>query len=373
MMTHRERVLTALDHRVPDRVPVDIAGTFASTLNRHAYEALKSYLGVEPRPTQLSSRRSQTASIDEDVLVKLDVDCRGLITTGPENRPDRELPDGSYLDNWGVTWVKPAKGHYYVKEPVFTGELTPDVLGRHTWPDPADPGFVRGLRERAQDLHEKSDCAVVLCLPVGVVHQMQFLRGYDAWLMDLVSNPKGFAALADAVLDVWLEIGRRMIEACWPHVDLVFYGDDIAFQNGPMMHPKVFHSLVKPRLKRVFDMIKSQCDVKIVYHSCGSVVSLLPDLIEIGVDCLNPVQVSAAGMDLAHLKKEFGKDLSFWGGIDTQRTLPFGTPEAVREAVKRTVGILGVDGGYVVAAVHNIQAEVPPENIVAMVEAAHSL
>ena len=108
------------------------------------------------------------------------------------------------------------------------------------------------MRERAQELHEKTDYAVVLCLPVGFVHQMQFLRGYDAWLVDLVSDPKGFAALADAVLDVWLEVSRRMIQACWPHIDLVFYGDDIAFQNGPMMHPRVFHRLVKLRLKRVF-------------------------------------------------------------------------------------------------------------------------
>ena len=372
MMTHRERVLAAMNHRSPDRVPVDIGGTFASGINVRAYDALKHHLGLEGRPTALVAQRSRLALLDEDVLQKFDVDCRGLIPAGPENRPEKEYPDGSYIDQWGITWAKPAEGHFYVKKPIFTGEMTTDVLRQYNWPDPTDPGYVRGLREAAQALHEGTDYAVILCLPVGFVHQSQFLRGYDAWLMDLVSSPESVAALADAILEVWLEVAKRMIQACKPYVDIVFCGDDVAFQNGPMMNPKLYRSLIKPRHKRIFDMIKHECDAKILYHSCGSAVSLLSDLIEIGIDGLNPVQVSAAGMDTASLKKEFGRDLFFWGAIDTHRVLPFGTPDDVRQEVARRIHDLADGGGYVMASVHNIQAEVPPENILAMVQASRT-
>ena len=188
--------------------------------------------------------------------------------------------------------------------------------------------------------------------------------------MDLVDNPAGVEALADAVLDVYIPMVRNMVRACGPYIDVVFHADDVAFQNGPIMRPERFRRIFKPRLRRVFDTIRAETQAKILFHSCGSVVSLLPDLIDTGIDCLNPVQVSAAGMDTAALKREYGQALSFWGAIDTQWVLPFGSPEDVRNEVRRRIQDLADGGGYVVAPVHNIQAEVPPQNIIAMVEAA---
>ena len=373
MLTHRERVLAALNHQTPDRIPVDIAGTGATQINFDAYNNLKAYLGLDPGPTRILSRRSHLAVADDEILRRLDVDCRGIRPPGPDRSPERDLPDGSIIDNWGVTWAKPAKGHYYVKEPVFTGDLTANTLSQYDWSNPDDPGYVHGLRNRAQSLHEETDYFVVLDLPVGFGHQAQFMRGYDSWLMDLADDMSAAEALADAVLDVWMAISRNLLRACSPYIDGIYYADDIAFQHGPMMRREMFLTYLKPRLKRIFDMIREESDAKIIFHSCGSVVSVIPDLIEIGIDSLNPVQVSADGMDTAFLKKEYGKDLAFWGAIDTQHVLPFGTPDDVRKEVKRRVANLADSGGYVVASVHNIQAEVPPENIVAMVEAAHSL
>jgi uroporphyrinogen decarboxylase len=370
-MNHRERVLAALNHRSPDRIPVDVGGALFSGINLNAYEALKAYLGFTGGSTEPLVRRSHIARLDEHVLATLDVDCRGLIPAGPEVSVERELPDGSYVDMWGVTWAKPDRGHYYIKKPVFTSAVTSDELRRYRWPDATDPGFVRGLSGVARALHDDTDYAVILTLPVGFVHQSQFMRGYEDWLMDLVTDPSGVASLCDAILDVWLEVARRMIDACSPFVDVVAFGDDVAFQNGPMMSPDVFRSLIKPRMKRVFDLIKNRCEAKILFHTCGSAVSLIPDLLELGMDALNPVQVSAKGMDTGELKRLYGKDLTFWGAVDTQRVLPFGAPDDVRAEVAQRIDDLADGGGYVLGAVHIIQAEVPPENILAMVEAAH--
>mgnify|MGYP005834795417 CR=1 FL=1 len=373
MLTHRQRIMAALNHQTPDRVPVDIAGTGASQVNIEAYRALKGYLGLDAsQPIEFFSKRSHLAMAEEEVLQKLDVDCRVLCPPSPDHSIERELPDGSYIDAWGVVWTKPERGHYYVKQPIFTGDLTAEALARYAWPNPHDPGFTRGLSEAARSLHENTDYAVVLSLPVGFGHQSQFLRGYESWLMDLVDNLSGAEALADAVLDVYIPLVRNMVRACAPYIDVVFYADDVAFQNGPIMRPEMFRRLFKPRLKRIFDAIRAESQAKILFHSCGSVVSLIPDLLDTGIDCLNPVQVSAAGMDTAKLKREYGRDLSFWGAIDTHRVLPFGSPQDVRDEVHRRINDLAEGGGYVVASVHNIQAEVPPENIVAMVEAARS-
>jgi len=375
MMTHRERVLAALNHRPPDRVPVDIGGTFASTINFRAYENLKRYLRIPDRPTEFDSRRSATAKMEEDVLQKLDVDCRGIIPRGASVTA-RDLPDGSYVDAWGVTWAHPqGEGHYYVRAPVLPGDLSAATLKSYPWPDPDDPSYTDGLRETARSLHEDTDYAVILCPPVGVFHQCQFMRGYEQWLMDVAADPTTFESLADAVLEYWVALARNLIRACGPYIDAIFYGDDIAFQNGPMMGPALFRRQIKPRLQQIMDMYRQEAgaDMPIIYHTCGAAGSLIPDLIDIGVTCLNPVQVAATGMDTAVLKREYGQEMAFLGAVDTQWVLPFGTPDDVRAEVRRRVADLNVDGGYILAAVHNLQAEVPPQNIVTMAEEAHRL
>lgn len=369
-MTHRERVVTALKHKQPDRVPLDLAGTFASTITLEGYERLKRYLGIQKETIEMS-KRSQTAQPHEEVLQRFEIDTRGIQPRGPAGWVDKIFPDGSYQDEWGVIRSRPPEGgHFYVSGSPLAGNPTLEDIKRHRWPDPYDPGFVEGIAEETRRLHQETDYAVILNFPVGIVHHSQFLRGYEAWLTDLILNPTFAEALMDRVLEVYTLIAERMIEAAGGHIDLIFYGDDVAFQNGPMMSPNLYRKMIKPRHGQLFARLKAKAKVPLLFHSCGSVYPLMEDLIEIGVDCLNPVQVSAKDMDTKRLKREFGERMGFWGAIDTHKVLPFGTPEEVRAEVKRRIEDLAPGGGYVLNSVHNLQPEVPPENIVAMFEAA---
>jgi uroporphyrinogen decarboxylase len=229
---------------------------------------------------------------------------------------------------------------------------------------------VEDIAEESRRLHQETDFAVILNFPVGIVHQAQFLRGYEAWLTDLILNPAFAEALMDRLLEIYLIIGERMIAATAGHLDIIFYGDDVAFQNGPMMSLDLYRKMIRPRHRQLFAHLKAKAQAPLLFHSCGSVYPLMEDLIEIGVDSINPVQVSAKDMDTKRLKKEFGDRMAFWGGIDTHNVLPFGTPDDVRAEVKRRIEDLAPGGGYVLNSVHNLQSEVPPENIVAMFEAA---
>jgi len=369
-MTHRERVLQALRHEEPDRVPIDLAGTFASTITLAGYERLKEYLRIQ-KETIVMSKRSQVARPHEEVLQYFDIDTRGIQPRGPAGWVDKVFPDGSYQDEWGVIRSRPPEGgHFYVSSPPFANEPSLEAIRKHPWPNPSDPGFVEGIVEEAQRLHQETDFAVVLNLPVGFVHQAQFLRGYQEWLTDLILNPTFAEALMDRLLELYMITGERMIEAASGHFDLLFYGDDVAFQHGPMMSLGLYRKMIKPRHRQLFSHLKAKARVPLVFHSCGSVYPLMDDLIEIGVDCINPVQVSARDMDTQRLKEEFGDRMAFWGAIDTHRVLPFGTPEEVRAEVKRRIEDLAPGGGYILNSVHNLQPEVPPENILAMFEAA---
>lgn len=371
-MTHRERILAALNHKEPDRLPLDLGSSIATTMTAKAHERMRAYLSLpsEPPPATFS-RRSSTVIPDEVILRRFDVDARPLILGTPDGRPDRDVSPDAFVDEWGVTWARPKGGHYISSDGPFyhLDEPTLEDLEKFPWPDPADPGRYRGLRERARELHEKTDYAVVLNLPVGPVHQCQFVRGYGEWLEDLLLNPAFAESLMDRVVELWIEVTNRALEEAGDYVDLVVYGDDIGTQKGPLVRPELYRRVIKPRHKRMAEAVKRH-GKPILYHSCGSVYALIPDLIDVGIDALNPVQVTAAEMDTKRLKREFGRDLTFWGGINTQEVLPLGTPEEVREEVRRRVEDLAEGGGYVLCAVHNIQPEVPPENVVAMYEAA---
>lgn len=372
MMTHRERIMAVLNHKEPDRIPVDLGSTSSTTITVKAHERLRAYLGLpsEPPPT-LYAKRAFTVIPDETILRRFDVDARPLLLGSPDGRPDREVSDHSLVDEWGVTWARSEAGPSINTDGPFCrlGDPTLQDLEEFSWPDPADAGRYRGLRERARDVHEKADYATVLYLGVGVVHQCQYLRGYGQWLEDLLIHPAFAEGLMDRVVEIWTQIVDRALKACGEFVDLVMYPDDMATQRAPLFSPELYRRLIKPRHRRMNEVVKRH-GKPIIYHCCGSVYAFLPDLLDVGIDALNPIQVSAAEMDPKRLKREFGQDLTFWGGIDTQKMLPFGTPEEVREEVKRRIDDLAEGGGYILCAVHNIQSEVPPENIVAMYEAA---
>lgn len=369
-MSHRERVLRALNHQETDRVPLDLGGTRSTSLVVECYEKLNRHLGSSEGP-RIFSKWLNIAHPSEAMLRRFDIDTRGLSQGTPDGRQDIVFPDGSYQDEWGVVRTRPAGSLYYdlAKAPLAGDAETAD-LKKYPWPDPHDPGRVRGLGESARRLRQETDHAVVLNMPGGIVHQAQFLRGFEDWFADLVADPGFFHALMEKLADLWIEMARDELEAVGDNVDICFYGDDMAFQDGPMMSMDHYRRMIKPHHQRLFGYIRSRTGAKIVYHTCGSVMHLIPDLLEMGVDALNPVQVSAKGMDSRTLKREFGKEISFWGAVDTQRVLPFGSPQDVAAEVRRRIDDLAAGGGYVLCAVHNIQADVPPANICAMYDTA---
>jgi uroporphyrinogen decarboxylase len=370
MMTHRERMLRALNRQEPDRVPVDLGGSRSSSLVFEAYEKLERHLGGS-EPPRMFNRWLNVAHASRTMLARFDVDTRSVSPGGADSGADVDLPDGSYRDEWGVVRSRPAGSLYYdLTRPPLAGDVEVRDVERYPWPDPHDPGRTRGLAEAARRLHQETDYAVVLTMPGGIVHQAQFLRGFEDWFADLIANPAFFQALMERLADLWIEMARDELDAVGENVDVCFFGDDMAFQNGPMMSMELYRKMIKPHHRRLFQYLRSRTQAKIAYHTCGSVVHLLPDLIELGVDALNPVQVSAKDMDSARLKREFGKDIAFWGAIDSQRVLPFGTPAEVEAEVQKRIEDLGRGGGYVCCAVHNIQADVSAENICAMYDAA---
>jgi uroporphyrinogen decarboxylase len=368
-MTHRERILAALNHRQPDRVPLDLGATRSTSIVVQAYERLNRHLGSTELP-RIFSKWLNIAHPSQAMLQRFDIDTRSLGQGPPDNWQDIVFADGSYQDEWGVVRSRPAGCLYYdlTKSP-FAGEASVADLDRHPWPDPHDPGRCRGLKEEARRLRQETDYAIALNMPGGVVTQAQFLRGFEDWFADLIADPTFYHALLERITDLWIEMAKDELDAAGDCADFCFFGDDVAFQDGPMMSMELYRKMVKPYHARVFSYLKSRSSAKILYHTCGSVAHLIPDLIELGVDALNPIQVSAKGMDTKTLKREFGKDICFWGGIDTQRVLPFGSVQDVQVEVRRRVEDLGPDG-YCVCAVHNLQADVSPENICAMYDAA---
>jgi len=369
-MTHRERLLTALDHREPDHVPLDLASTVTTGITARAYGALARHLGFDPQAPVID-RIQQLAQPSSEVLDRLDIDTRPLYCGAPDCVRDEEIGDGLWKDEWGVVRKLANSGLYYdLQSWPFTGDEALRDLEAFPWPDPDDPGRVRGMREQARELHEHTDYAVVLNLPVAFITQTQFSLGFENWFMKLVQEPEYLGRLCDLALDSMLRVAQHVFDEVDDHFDVIWIGDDISGQNGPMQSLRHYREVLKPRQRRILDFIRQHSGAKVLYHGCGSMTPFLDDLIEMGVSAFNPVQVSAVDMDSAMLKKRFGDRLSFWGGIDTQHVLPTGSPEDVRAEVKRRIDDLAPGGGYVVHSVHNLQADVPPENIVAMFDYA---
>lgn len=374
-MTSRERVLTTLSLQEPDRVPIDLGQAGGDGITIGAYRNLLNYLGLEDREIRVEDRSSQTALVDEDVLQLLKVDFRRLDLGRPDGWKETDLGDDSYRDEFGLVKRKPEGGLYYdlVSSPMADID-TLEGIDAFPWPDPANPGRFRGLRERARKLHEETDYAVVLQINSSFFLRCCELRGWENFYMDLAINEEFAVALMNRYLDYKLKIAEIALGEVGEHIDIVLVStDDLGMTDRTIISPDMYRDLVKPIQKRMFDFFREHTHAKRFYHTDGAVYPLIEDFIEIGAEVLNPIQVSTAGMgDTAKMKQDFGDRLAFWGAIDTHRVLPYGTPEDVREEVRRRIGDLGPGGGYVLCSVHNIQPDVPPENMMAMFESAYA-
>ncbi len=374
-MTHRERVRAALSHQEPDRVPIDLSGAAGDAITAIAYRNLLDYLGYRHRPIEIGHHMSQTALVDEDILRRFDVDFR-RVELGGADAGDVTLPDDAYRDEWGVVRQRPPGGYYYDLIPGGSplGEIdTIAGLDNYRWPDPLDPGRFRGLREMAKELHENTDFSVVLVLNCSFFLRCAELRGWENFFMDVAGDAPFAEALMDRYLAIKLAIAGKALEEAGEFADVVVCTtDDFGSTDRLLVSPTLWRRLIKPRFQQTFDFFKARTDAFRFFHCDGAIYPLMADFVECGVQAINPVQVSAAGMgDTKKLKAEFGDALTFWGAIDTHHVLPAGKPEDVRREVKQRIADLGPGGGYVVCTVHNIQPEVPPENVVAIYDAVN--
>ena len=372
-VTSRERVRAALAHREPDRVPFDLGGTRVTGIHVRAYGRLRPALGLEPREPRVADITQQLAEVEPDVLDALGADVRLVSPRGGSGYRREIREEGGhrvFTDEWGVGRRMPIDGGMYYDSfaPPLGGDVDAAAVDAYAWPDAGDPARYEGMAEEARRYAEDEGRAVGIGSICGGLTEGLFkLRGFEDGYMDLAGDPDLARRVMERVLAVKLAYWERVLPLIGDRADVLVEADDLGGQDRTLFSPATYRELVKPLHRELFDYLHARTSARVFFHTCGAVRALIPDLIEIGVDILNPVQVSAKGMDTAELKREFGHDIVFWGGgVDTQRVLGAGTPDEVRTEVRRRVGDLAAGGGFVFAAVHNIQPNVPAENIIAM-------
>ena len=374
-MNHKERFVRALNHKVTDRVPIDFGSTPVTGLHYDAYIKLRKYLNLDLDIEKIffTSKMQQSVMPDEDILKYFDIDIRGIYLSKPNKSLDADFEDGSWQDMWGVVRKIPRNGSYYeiVNSPFQNKDLSIRSINNFEWPDCNDEGFYNGIFERAKKLYEK-DYGTILIIGGSVVHISQFMRGFENWYMDLILNPKLIQEIMQRITDFYIGVLKNAFKNLGKFgktIDAVFFSDDLGTQESTQISTDFYRKLIKPFHKKMYSFVRKEIGSNVFLHSCGAIYPLINDLIDAGVTILNPIQVSAKNMDISKLKNDFGDKLVFWGGIDTTKLLPSGNKNDVKSAVKKTVEILGKDGGYVLSASHNIQTDIPVENILELYEA----
>ncbi len=405
-------MLAAIAHREPDKVPIDLGAMRSTGITAVAYGNLKRYLGLTGGTTDVYDVVQQLAQPEDPILDYFEADVIDLgraFLTADQDWKDFTLPDGSaaripaYAEfepdgegGWvvrspdGTPLGSMPKGAYYLSQIHFPlldwdgQDLTvldrlADSMARVTWAalptapwhKPLTKEHLSYIRRQAKWLSETTDFAIMAGFGGNLLEWGQYLCRNDQFLIDLIESPRKVEALLDRLTGMHLENLELFLDAVEGYVQIIQMGDDLGTQLAPQISPSMYRRFFKPRHKLIFERVRRRSGLHLFFHSCGAIAPLLPDLIEIGVEIINPVQTSARGMEPERLKREFGKDLTFWGGgCDTQRVLPHGTEREIDEHVRKRFEILAAGGGFVFTQVHNIMPNVPPENIVAMIEAA---
>jgi len=403
-MTPRERVLAAIGHREPDRVPIDFSGHRSSGIAAIAYAKLRKALGLPQRPIRVYDPIQQLAIVDEDVLQRFHVDTielgRGFALAG-EHWVDWTLPDGTpcQMPRWAApqraegAWVLcNARGRVVGRMPdgalYFEQAHWPyvehddldrlgEAMDETIWCTIASPPGPLGaddrvLAEGARQLRARTDRAILGLFGGNLLEMGQFLYRIDNFLALLAGDPARAHEFLDRVVERHLVNLERFLRLVGPSIDIILFGDDLGMQKGPQISPAMYREFFKPRHARLWHRAKELANVKVMLHCCGGVEPLLDDLIDAGMDAINPVQISCTGMDPRRLKARFGPRMTFWGGgCDTHFVLARGTPDEIRRHVHEQVSIFKPGGGFVFQQVHNVLADVPAENVIAMFDAAY--
>jgi len=381
-MNSRERVNTTLNHKEPDKVPIDLGGN-QSSIHIKAYKKLLDYLEIEDENVQYADFVQQIVRPCDKVLERFSIDVRYVQPLGGMIRvqamePQYESKYVGVYDQFGVFWGNDAKKDldeilYYdpVIHPFADFKSISDIRD-FDWPNGRDKTPFTGLKEYAKNLRDTTDFSLSTP-PVGCIYEYcTFLFGFTKTLRYLRTKPEFIIVTMEELLKYWTDYVTTFLDEVGSYLDVISINGDLAEQAGPIMSVKLYENMIKPIERKLSKKIHELIETKINYHSCGSVSLFIPHFAEIGYDVINPVQISAYDMEPCSLKKRFGDIMSFWGGLcNTQNTLPFGTLKQIRDEVRRNFECLKPGGGFVASNIHNITAEVPPQNIVAMFDAAN--
>ena len=370
-LSSRERFTLALNHQEPDRVPIDL-GSIASTIRTaDAYDRLKLHLGLAV-DKKIRHFADEHVIPDEEILRALHVDTWYFRMNVSKSWKRERLDANTVIDEWNVPWSK-APGSLYTfpsSHPMKTAAM--EELEKFPWPDPNEPSRFDGLMEKAERAFRETGYALVAdgVTGVGVFDMTWHLRGMENIFMDMLLHPEFTQGLFERLTDHYVALYKNYMEAIGDYIQMVIYYEDVSGQDGPLISPALYRKYVKPCHRRIFETIREHTAAKICVHTCGSVYAFLDDYVEMGVDVINPVQISARDMDPRRLKEKYGSVLSFQGAIDTQQFLPRATLPEVEEEVRRVIGILGPGGGYLFTSCHSIQPDISPEKIVALFDSA---
>ena len=365
-MTSKERVLCAVNHKPVDRIPLDLGGTACSMVDK-AYFKVKDFLGIEGE-IEPYRKGSNVCYYDERILDRFDIDIRRVFAKQSEEYP-KYHDDGTFSNEWGL--VQRDTGLYVetVKNPLEDAEL--EDLDTYPWPQPEEMLDVTGMKERAKKLHEENEYAISLRMPCNGIFEIAcWLIGMENFMVDTITDPEFAHALIEKILKVQIEMYGYQLDQVGEYIDIVESGDDYGSQQSLLISPDAYREFIFPARKKLNKAIRQKApQAKIYLHSCGAIADIIEDLIDCGVDILNPVQTSAVGMDPVTLKDKFGDRICFHGAVDTQKAMT-GSIEQVEDEVKKLIDILGRDGGFILSSCNHIQSDIPPENVARMFEFA---
>jgi len=365
-MTSRNRVRKTINHEEPDRVPIDNGGA-VSGMHEAAYKKLLTFLGLKDRIT-IYDPVQRLALVKDEVLDRLGVDTRYIFSNPPSFWTFEEKPDGSWADEFGTGYRRSELYSDYLY-PVLK-DATLEDLKRYKFPDPGDAARFEGLRERAKELYDKTDFALVGGNIPTVFYLGWVLRGMEQFMMDIVINRDFACYLMDRIVEWYLTLLDGILSEIGEYIEYQWVGDDWGMQHGPLISLEMFREIVAPRFKKIIDFIKSKTNAKVVYHTCGSTRFIIDDLIEIGVDIVQPLQANADGNeDPAQLKHDFGDRIVFHGNTNNQGSFHLNKDLVKADALYR-IRHLAPGGGYIFSSGHNIQANMPPENILTLFDTA---
>lgn len=368
-LTSRERVNRALNHQETDRIPLDLGSTPFTTVHMEVAKDLNRYLGIKQEKFEFVSFSAQAVKLNGALSKELQIDTCGVTTKLPDSYKMVIDDTNSYVDEWGIKYRKvPGSFQYdFVEHPLEEADL--DDLVNFTFPDPVEETRFTGFRENVKHLYEETDKAIVLNPPYGcqIMAVEAWLTGFERHYCDIAVDHEFINVFSERLLDWYMKWLDRALDEVGEYISVIACADDLGIQSGPMIKPETYRELFQPYHKKLYSYIKQRTDAKIFLHSCGSVVRFMDDIIENGVDILNPVQVTANNMDSDFLKKNWGDKLTFWGGgCNAQKILPFGSVEEVESEVRLRIDDLKTGGGFVFAPIHNILPGISGEKVNAM-------